>query len=422
MTKSSKSRSVRFSLYLITPVLAAGLLLSCLRQDSASQFKTESQILKAPDTTKGDIYGGAVGISGEFAFVAAEWDDDAGKDSGSVWVFRRDGRTWRPEQKLHAPDAAKGDNFGRSIAIDGHVAVIGTHWDDSKTAINAGSATVFRYDGKRWVAEQKLTAKNGANWDSMGNAVSIDGDWIAVSAWRHDGVGPDSGAVYLFHREGKQWKPTQELSPKDAHAEDQFGRGVRISGNALIVGAWNNDALGADSGAAYIFRLSDGRWQEEQKLIAKNGKAGDQLGFTVALDGDVALVSAHKHNAGKRMSGAAYIFRFDGEHWQEEQMLSAKQPQEGEWLGWALALDDDLAVLGGQFTYRKGHLKKGSAYVFRRVEGRWQQSDRLAPSDGHPGDVFGCIIAMDNDRAVIGAWRNNQDGDQSGRAYLFEDL
>ena len=191
-------RALRSSARRLT-VLSSGiaLLLACGVEEPKAA-KQETQILVAPDTALGDIYGGAVGISGKYAFVAAEWDDDDGKDSGAVWVFERGESGWSPTQKLRAPDAEVGDNFGRSIAMDGGLAVIGTHWDDSPGHKNAGSAYVYRLDEKRWIFEQKLTAQDPATQAAMGNAVSVHGEWIAVTAWRRASDVPQSGAVYMF--------------------------------------------------------------------------------------------------------------------------------------------------------------------------------------------------------------------------------
>lgn len=391
--------------------------------EEAPETRKESQILSAPDAAAGDIYGGAVGISGDFALVAAEWDDDDGKDSGAVWVFKKTDAEWVRTQKLRAPDAAEGDNFGRSIAMHEDVAVIGTHWDDTPQHKNAGSAYVYRRNGSTWELEQKLMAPDGATWDSLGNAVSIEGNWIAVAACRKDLVGKDSGAVYMFRFDGQTWSQTQILKPRLSAAADQFGRGVWISGNALLVGAWLQDSRGADSGAAYVFRERGGTWMEEQKLTPEDGKAGDNFGFSVSLDGDTALVGAHKNAAGQHDSGSAYVFRFDGEHWSQEQKLVAFQPLKNASMGWAVVLQGDLAIVSEHYFYNKVLPRvPGKAFVYERTENQWQLTRQLAPSDGHPGDVFSFHIALDHGTAVLGSWRHHHAGKDSGQAYVFEDL
>lgn len=387
------------------------------------EWRTETAILAVPDAASGDIYGGAVAVSGEFALIAAEWDDDDGKDSGAVWVFRRSAKGWERVQKLRAPDAQPGDNFGRSIAMDGEVAVIGAHWDDSSGRENAGSAYVYRLHDERWSLEQKLVAADPAAWAALGNAVTVQDDWIAVAAWRKAAAGArEAGAVYLFHRDEDSWRQRQLLHAKDAQAGDQFGRGVCLSGDALLVGAWRDDERGADCGAAYVFRNRDGRWEQEQKLMPGDVPPGDSFGFSVALDGDVALVGSHLSSAGAETSGAAYVFRFDGEAWREEAKLVSSKPGAFESMGEAVSLQGDLALVSAHCTFRANALKPGRAYLFRHTKGGWVESLRLKPSDGHPGDVFSFHVALDGQTAVAGSWRHSHAGTNSGRAYVFENL
>ena len=390
---------------------------------ATAEWLTEAQILEVPDAALGDIYGGAVGLSGKYAFVAAEWDDDDGKDSGAVWVFRDEDEGWKRTQKLRAPDAEAGDNFGRSIAMDGEVAVIGTHWDDSPGHENAGSAYVFRLSEGRWALEQKLEAGDPGTWASMGNAVAVEGPWIAVAAWRKGAKGVrEAGAVYLFHFDGQRWSQTEILRARDAGAEDQFGRSVWISGDAMVIGAWGDDARGRDAGAAYFFRRRDGRWHQEQKLTPKDVRPGDRFGFSASLDDGVALVGSHLSSAGAQVSGAAYVFRYDGKRWAEEQKLVSNSPSELESMGMAVALQGDLALVSAHCTFRKVETKPGRAYLFRQVEGQWVLDRRLKPSDGHPGDVFSFHVALDGTTVVAGSWRHSHAGRNSGRAYVFEGL
>ena len=348
------------------------LTIGCALQE-APETRSETQRLSAPDAAADDIYGGAVGVSGDYAMVAAEWDDDDGKDSGAVWVFKKTETEWKRTQKLRVPDASEGDNFGRSIAMGDDVAVIGAHWDNTAQHANAGSAYVYRRSGSVWELEQKLLASNPATWDAMGNAVSILGNWIAVAACRKALVGKESGVVYMFRFDGQKWKQTQILKSSDSASMDQFGRGVWISGNALLVGAWRYDSKGPNSGAAYVFREHNGTWIEEQKLVPEDGKTGERFGFSVSLDGDVALVGAHKSAAGAHDSGPAYVFRFDGTSWAQEQKLAAFKPCKNASKGWAVALQGDLAVVSEHYFYNKVLPRSpGTAFVYRRSDNHWR--------------------------------------------------
>jgi hypothetical protein len=409
--------------------LAAALLLgaACAGEASSSTviaIDTEDQKLSVADEAAGDIYGAAVALHGDLAVVASEYDDEAGADSGSVYVFRDDGERWVMEQKLLPSDGQEGDNFGRSVAVQGARIVIGAHWDDDQGS-KSGSAYVFRHDGERWVQEQKLLAPGGKTEDRFGVSVSLDGEVIGVTAWRDDGAGRDAGAVHMFRHDGTRWVAEQKLTASDAQPGANFGRSVSISGQRLVVGAWKDDGAGKDSGAAYVFRHDGERWVQEQKLQPDDASAGDVFGWCAQLDGEVVLVGAHEADAAAPGAGAAYVFRLDGDRWVQEQKLVAPDGEPGDWFGFSASLQGELALVG---AYRPRGQKRGPAgakgrpgtvYVFRREGGSWVRSAALGSSDGVAGDAFGFQVSTHGGRALVGAWRTAQAGRETGSAYSF---
>jgi len=126
---------------------------------------------------EGDLFGSSVAVSGDFAVVGATDDDDAGSNSGSAYVFDRDhggANEWGQVAKLSASDAAAGDRFGRSVAISGNTAVVGSG--------GVGSAYVFERDQfDQWTEIKKLTG-SGTPGGSFGGSVAISGDYVVVGA------------------------------------------------------------------------------------------------------------------------------------------------------------------------------------------------------------------------------------------------
>ena len=54
---------------------------------------------------------------------------------------------------------------------------------------------------------------------------------------------------------------------------NRFGISVATSGKRIVVGADLDDAQGVDSGAAYVYRISNGVWTLESKLIDQFAEA-----------------------------------------------------------------------------------------------------------------------------------------------------
>ncbi|MBE1298542.1 MAG: hypothetical protein GJ680_01350 [Alteromonadaceae bacterium] len=280
-------------------------------QNINNQWREVTRIT-APDARTGDSFGQAVAISENILIVGAPKDDDKGDDAGSVYVFTAVGESWQLQQKLTAPDGAAGDVFGISLAFSENTILIGADLNDEK-ANNAGAAYVYVKQGNQWQLQAKLMADDAGDTDIFGVRVAIDGDTALISARRDDDevVGKDSGSAYVFKRKGKTWHQEAKLVGPTQQADDRFGRSVALVGDTALIGAMHKDYIGENAGAAYIFKRTGSTWSHTQTLVASDGKAGDQLGWSAALSADYAILGAVKHASKEERSGAAYVFEIE---------------------------------------------------------------------------------------------------------------
>ena len=209
-------------------------------------------------------------------------------DSAAVYPVTIDPLVAR-ETKLTASDGAAADIFGFSVAISGDTAVVGAALDDVPGAANddtaSGSAYVFVRSAGAWSEQQKLTASDAAAGDLFGRSVAISGESVVVGAFNDDDTASDSGSAYVFQRSGTTWSQEAKLTASDAALSDFFGFSVAISGDTAVVGAHLDDDAGGDSGSAYVFQRSAGVWSEQQKLTASDAALADEFGFSVAISG-----------------------------------------------------------------------------------------------------------------------------------------
>ena len=175
------------------PAIAALVVLVAISPVRAAVPQDEQQKLIAFDAASGDFFGQSVAIDGDTAVVGARRDDDGGSSSGSAYVYTRSGTTWTQQQKLVASDASASAGFGGSVAIDGDTIVIGANGDQG-----SGSAYVFTRSGTTWTQSQKLTASDPANDAEFGIHVGIDGDTAVVGAYLDDTSVAGSGSAYVF--------------------------------------------------------------------------------------------------------------------------------------------------------------------------------------------------------------------------------
>ncbi len=360
--------------------------------------------LTASDAAQGDHLGWSVSVSGDVAVVGAVFDDcAAGIDCGSAYVYRFNGSTWVQEQKLTASDAANGDLFGLSVSVSGDTVVVGAPYDDCSAGVRCGSAYVFRFNGSTWVQEQKLTASDAAQEDLFGSSVSVSGDAAIVGAHVDDcGAGFDCGAayVYRFHPGAPgHWDEEQKLTASDAAVLDFFGGSVSVSGDAAVVGASHDDCAGGlNCGSAYVYRFNGSTWVQEQKLTASDAVADDNFGISVSVSGDTVLVGAPPDFCGAGdFCGSAYIYRLNGSTWVEQAKLIASPAAPNDQFGQTVSVSGEVAVVGAATD-----ACCGSAYIYRFNGSTWTQQAKLTASDAAASDNFGVSVSVSGDVAVVG--------------------
>jgi hypothetical protein len=382
----------------------------------ATAYASPQIKLAAADGTAGDEFGYSVAIDGDTAIVGAYFDDDAGGNSGSAYIFTRSGSTWTQQAKLTAADAAENDQFGINVALSGDTVIVGAYWDDAAGSFS-GSAYVFTRSNTTWTQQAKLTATDAAAGEEFGRSVALSGDRAIVGAHLDDGAGSASGSVYVFTRSGTTWTQTAKLTAADGAADDRFGYSVALSGDTAIVGAQFDDDAGSNSGSAYIFTRSGSAWTQQAKLIAADAAAGDRFGRSVALSGDTAIVGAYGDDDAGSRSGSAYIFTRSGSSWTQQVKLTAAAATADDLFGFSVALSGDTAIVGAQLDDGAGS-DSGSAYVFTRSGTTWTQAAKFTAADGAADNRFGYSVAFSGDTAIVGAPYEDNAGENSGSAHI----
>jgi hypothetical protein len=339
------------------------------------------QKLVSPDVSaSGDNFGRSVAVSGDVIVVGAPLDTiDTYTGCGSAFVFRFD-----PAQSEWKPDGAKltglqqdDHHFGWSVAADGQFAVVGAPGTASGRAVY-----FFGHDGSNWILQTRrmktpspgwgwsvdldgLLAANGAPFNGEGEAYITRGDgswwsgeapltcggcdagagfgysvavvsdhegsdWAFIAAPWDDGIkGSDAGSVFVFDNRFGWNESGPPLIASDGHSDDHFGWSVGASGGTILVGAPDhNTASGVDVGAVYVFAydlLSLPPFAPQAKLIASDGQANSDFGWSVAISGNAALVGEPYRNDNCTDSGLAYVFRH-GADWVQEQQLPHGDP------------------------------------------------------------------------------------------------
>ena len=377
--------------------------------------------LTATDAAEGAKFGHSVAIDGDTIVIGAPY---AGT-GGAVYVFRAsDGEQLAT---LTADDGAADDGFGYSVAIDGDTIVVGSRNDDDGGS-NSGSVYIFRksWFGDTYAQMAKLTASDAAAGDCFGTSVAIDGNTVVVGASGDDDGGSGSGSAYVFRTTdgGATYVEVAKLTASDAASNDWFGVSVAIDGDTLVIGAWGDDHGGFYAGSAYVYRTSDGgaTYDQVAKLTASDAASMDLFGEFVAIDGTTVVVGAYGAGTG----GAVYAFRTtdDGATYDEVAKLTATDAAVYDKFGTSVAVDGGTIVVGAQGDDDAAS-GSGSVYVFRTTDGgaTYGQVAKLTAADAAYAAYFGASVAIDGDTTVVGAY-GDDDGSSStnhdsGAAYIF---
>jgi len=320
-----------------------------------------------------------------------------------------------------------------------------------------------------------IKAANTGDSDQFGTAVALSGDGqtLAVGApmedssasgvttadHADDGTADNSGAVYIFTRNGRQWTQQAYIKASNAGAGYEFGKSVSLSddGGTLAVGAWLegsssvgintpplDDGTADRSGAVYVFVRNDaGDWTQQAYIKASNTGADDIFGISIALsgDGDTLAVGAFGEDSSTTGvnsvpnddgsaddSGASYVFvRDDAGDWSQQAYLKARNTGALDGFGTAVSLSGDgnmLAVgafgesnsfsgvwmgsdMPGTDNDNDNLSGSGAAYVFvRNGQGDWTQQAYIKASNPDAFDRFGWALDFsdDGDTLAVGAW------------------
>ncbi len=201
--------------------------------------------------------------------------------------------------------------MGESVAIGHNLVVLGAPQDDT-AGTNRGAVHVYDQSltGSTVPATKfVLTADDGADGDAFGSDVAVGNGRIVVGANYSDASGTDSGAAYIYTLGGNLIK---KIIPTDSAQQDYLGTSCAVGNGRIVIGAYGNDDNGLTSGSAYIYDLYG---NNEIKINAPDGAAGDSFGKSVAIGNGRVVVGAPLADSGSNSNaGAAYVYDLLGNY------------------------------------------------------------------------------------------------------------
>ncbi len=346
------------------------------------------------------------------AGIPGDYITSAGS-TGSVNVYDWTGSAWQ-ETQLLGNNFANAGSFGSAVDISGNRIVVGDRTEDVNSS-NSGAAYLFEWDGVEWNIEDKFYAATASFNEFFGDAVCVDGDRIAIGVPFDNDNGSDSGSVYIYDWDGTSWIKTI-LYPSDPSSGDNFGTSIDLEGDRILVGSRNDDDAAPSSGSAYLFEWNGTSWLET-KLLPSDGILAGWFGTTVALQNDRLVISANAPRNTSNDISAVYIYDWDGSNWIETKLI-ASDYEDGDNFGTAIDIQNDRIVIGSARDNDNG-IESGSAYIYDWDGTNWNES-KLLPTDGQAGDQYGYSARFfDGNKLLVGAWYDDDSNEKGGSFYLY---
>jgi MYXO-CTERM domain-containing protein len=308
--------------------------------------------------------------------------------------------------KFYGTPAAASDLFGAGgLAVDGDTLIVGVPNNAAVSALS-GATFVFVQVGGTWMQEAMLLPQPPENFAAFGRSVDLDADRAIVGAPLQS---VQVGGADIFVRSGSVW--THEQHFVGGVAPEELGTSVAIDGDTAVIGVPGRSSMGAAS----VYTRVGATWTLQQELVASDAALNDQFGASVDLEGDTIVVGAPLDDDGAADNGSAYVFVRSVGVWAQQAKLLASDLSANAQLGSPVVLDGDTALL----TAANDNGQAGAVYAFIRVGSMWSQQAKLVPTDLAPSAHFGGSISLRGDDALIGRSSDDVLGSGSGSAYVF---
>lgn len=376
------------------------------------------------DSAAGDLFACALAVDGDRAVGGSVLDDDLGSASGSLYLFTRSGAGWAQAAKVLASDGAAGDQLGFAVGISGGRIAAGAPFRN-QVGDTSGAVYVFTQRPNGGFAEAKLVPAGLGARDELGRSVAVSGVTVAAGAPGDDDRGSSAGAVYVWEVDPATGAAlsAQKLTAGDGAAGDGFGYSVAIAGGTLLAGAPYDDDGGAQAGSVYVFVRQGSGWVQAAKLTPADRRAGMVFGWSVAVQNGRAAIGARlDRTAGGPASGSVYVFEGAGGGWSLTAKLVPPGLTAGEELGVSVALDGDLVVGGAHLGAAGGLPRAGAGYVFVEEPEGWTARYRLTSPVPAAGDELGIAVGIAGGTVFTGVFLDDAAGADSGTMCVFEGL
>lgn len=252
-----------------------------------------------------------------------------------------------------------------------------------------------------------------------GWAGDISGPHAIVAApFRDHEQRPDQGAI-TFYEKGETWEAVEEIINPSGSVASLFGYSVAMDGEWAVVGAPGDAENGLLTGAAYVYQHVNGQWVATQKLVAESVRFGARLGQVVEVRHGIIAVASWAGCGASKKHGCVYLFKQRNSQWESVAVLTGPDMRSDAAFGTSLQIVDAHNVIVGAPSSEGATERTGAVFVFAQQGEMWEVIQRIQLAGGQMGDLFGESLAYAGNRLFVGS-PGHMVGSHSGAVFSYE--
>ncbi len=410
----------------------------------SDENKTDPQSRNSTNPLSSAAFGGKVAISGNYAIIGAPRYNAGGMvNMGVAYIFNKTTSGWRQMARLAAYDSAASDYFGGAVAISGDYAVVGSCNKTVGTNVAQGRVYIFRRVSAAWVLDTAIVKPQGQAYEDFGWSVGVcatntGGIGVAIGIPYSDATGADRGQVYCYQKAATSWSFVQSISPTDLLNSDYYGFAISMDTDYIAISATGQDNATyayPDAGAVYVYAYGGGVWNFQQKLQGTTIRG--QFGFAIALSANKLAVGAPWATTYSNTSASVYVYERTGAAWTNITSIfiynfeiipgaGQIQPVSGVssisianlTFGISLGLAGNTLLIGssGGAEYPNGGSsyysdRIGAVYIYKNLSGNnYTRTNMIQSEFPSNGDLFGQSVSISGNQYIIGNSRATVNG------------
>lgn len=411
-------------------------------------------IRTGPQWVNKEEYAKSVAVYNDFMVIGSPGEDSSSRgidgdeqdnsklDSGAVYVYKKIDNDWKKHAFIKASDSQEFDGFGSSVTIDNNIMIVGA----LKAGIG-GKVYVYELIDDIWFEKFIIEPEELNQGDFFGPSLSISNNIMVIGAKYADGAAIDSGIVYIYKLNDKNFEQVAKIQNPNPHSRDYFGFSVDIFEKTLIIGVPNaklpNPIIEEQTGAAYVYQGSDSNDWILKETLKSTGNVGNRFGYSVAIDESSIIIGAPFESISEeKLSrfGAVYSYqRFHGKNNENETLINlpkllASNKETNDFFGTSVDVFENTLIVGapGESSGSAGvngdeennnAVRSGAVYQFSKQDGNWLQLNYIKSSNPANSSnfrhniAFGESIAISAESIVVGS-----PGEKlySGAVYIYD--